>query len=141
MTVSGPDMPFGPYYPVVLDTVMRHAERQFELLRLRERMANRRDPGRLWLAGRARELRSVANLVARDWHDGRLSAVAAARELTRHIAFVHEGLARHVGIKRPSCCRTHFVSTVLCPLTDSEGVPPRDTVDSAHEGRSARASR
>jgi hypothetical protein len=100
--------PFGPYYPLVLDPVMRHAERMTELLMLRERISRPGAPGHAWLSGRAAELRRVAHVLGRDWHDGRLSAGAAAIELARYLRLNHEELAQQLNLERPSCCHIGF---------------------------------
>jgi len=100
--------PFGPYYPLVLDTIMRHAERMTEVLVLYERVSKPDEPGHKWLGGRAAELRCVAAVLGRDWHDGRLSAGAAAVELARYIRDLHDAFTLHLGIDTPSCCRIGF---------------------------------
>jgi hypothetical protein len=111
--------PFGPYYPLVLDPVMRHAERMAELLMLRERLSTPGAPGHAWLSGRAAELRCVALVLGRDWHDGRLSAGAAAIELAHYLRRNHDELAQQLNLERPSCCHIGFPSLAF---TRGDGV-------------------
>jgi hypothetical protein len=105
--------PFGPYYPLVLDAVMRHAERLTNVLGPHERALCHRDPGWPWLVGRAAELRCVASVLAADWHKGRISADVAAVELAQHMRQLHRGLAEHVGIRKPGCCYVRWLAQLL----------------------------
>ncbi len=114
--------PFGPYYPLVLDAVMRHAERMSELLMLRERNTAPGAPGHGWLVGRAAELRCVAAVLGRDWHDGKLTPGAAAVELARYLRQNHDGLALHLNLERPSCCLASFAPLAF---TRALGSDPR----------------
>ncbi len=97
--------PFGPYYPLILQAVMNHAERLAELLARREQGQPTPDGGGAWLIGRAAELRCIAGIVAIDWHEGRLSAEAAACKLARYVRELHDGLAMHLDVAMPGCCR------------------------------------
>jgi hypothetical protein len=116
--------PFGPYYPLALESVMRHAERLTELLTLCERRVAPHDAGGAWITGRAAELRCVATVIGRDWHDGTVSADAAAARLTRHIKHLHEGLAQHLGLRWPSCCRPNLNKAVQFDSAASRGRRP-----------------
>jgi hypothetical protein len=116
--------PFGPYYPLALESVMRHAERLTELLTLRERGVAPHDAGGAWITGRAAELRCVATVIGRDWHDGTVSADAAAARLAQHIKQLHEGLAEHLGLQWPSCCRPNLSRASSVHSTASRGRPP-----------------
>jgi hypothetical protein len=100
--------PFGPYYPRVLEPVMLHAERMSELLFLRQLVSVPGTPGHAWVAGRAAEVRCVALVFGHDWHDGYLTAGAAAVELARYLQKMHEELALHLRLKSPSCCTLGF---------------------------------
>jgi hypothetical protein len=97
--------PFGPFYPLVLQAVMNHAERLAELLAQRERVTRDFDVGGLWLTGRAAELQCVAAMIAVDWQEGRLPAAAAAGKLARYVRELHDGLAMHLDVAMPACCR------------------------------------
>jgi hypothetical protein len=105
--------PFGPYYPLVLDAVMRHAERLTDLLSLRERALSHRDPGWPWLIGRAAELRCVASVLGADWHKGRIPADVAAVELAQYLRQLHRGLAEHLRIRKPGCCYIGWLAQLL----------------------------
>jgi hypothetical protein len=97
--------PGAPHYPPVLQVVLDHAARLAELLTQRERACTPEEAGALWLAGRATEVQCVAAAAAVDWHEGRRSAASAAGRLARYLRDLHEGLAIHLGVGMPSCCR------------------------------------
>lgn len=100
--------PASPFYPLVLQAVLNHAARLGELLGQRERTASPFEDGSLWLTGRATELHCVAAMAAVDWHEGRLSAKAAAGRLARYVRDLHDGMAMHLDIATPSCCRPPY---------------------------------
>ncbi len=97
--------PVGPRYPVVLQAVMNHANRLRSFVEDRESRARPGDPGLPWLTGRAGEIQCVVALVALDWHQQRLSGEAAATKLARYVKDLHDGLAMHMDIGMPPCCR------------------------------------
>jgi hypothetical protein len=97
--------PVGPRYPVVLQAVMNHANRLRSFVEDRESRARPGDPGLPWLTGRAGEIQCVVALVALDWHQQRLSGEAAATKLARYVRDLHDGLAMHLDIGMPPCCR------------------------------------
>lgn len=97
--------PVGPRYPVVLQAVMNHANRLRSFIEDRESRARPGDPGLPWLTGRAGEIQCVVALIALDWHQQRLSGEAAATKLARYVKDLHDGLAMHLDIEMPPCCR------------------------------------
>ncbi|HEV3194196.1 MAG TPA: lamin tail domain-containing protein [Polyangiaceae bacterium] len=127
--------PFGPYYPLVLDAVMRHAERLTELLALRERALSHGDPGWPWLIGRAAELRCVAAVLGADWHRGRLSADVAAVELAQYVRHLHQGLAEQLGIRKPACCYIGLLAQLVVAsiLPAMVGACARGSVDGSFD--------
>jgi len=127
--------PFGPYYPLVLDAVMRHAERLTELLALRERALSHNDPGRPWIIGRAAELRCVASVLGADWHGGRLSADVAAVELAQYVRHLHQGLAEQLGIRKPACCYIGLLAQLVVAsiLLAMVGACARGSVDGSFD--------
>jgi hypothetical protein len=96
---------FGPRYPVVLQAVMNHAQRLREFVEDRERRVRRGDPGAWWLTGRSGEIQCVVAIVALDWHQKRLSSEDAATRLARYLRELHDGLAMHLDVEMPPCCR------------------------------------
>jgi hypothetical protein len=96
----------GSRYPVVLQAVMNHATRLRSFLEQREARIDPYDHGAPWLIGRAGEVQCVVALVALDWHQQRLSGEDAAAQLARYVREIHDGLAMHLDIGSPSCCRT-----------------------------------
>ncbi len=97
--------PFGTRYPVVLQAVMNHAERLRSFIEDRERRARHGGSGERWLTGRSGEIQCVVALVALDWHQQRLSGEAAATKLASYVREIHDGLAMHLDIGMPPCCR------------------------------------
>jgi hypothetical protein len=103
--------PFGPFYPLVLQAVMNHAERLAELLAQRERVTRDFDVGGVWLIGRATELQCVAAMIAVDWQERRLPTAAAAGKLARYVRELHDGLAMHLDVAVPACCHAPPAAT------------------------------
>jgi hypothetical protein len=103
--------PFGTRYPVVLQAVMNHAQRLRLFLEERERRTQADDPGASWLIGRAGEIQCVVALAALDWHQSRLSGEGAASVLARYIKDIHDGMAMHLDIGMPPCCRAPLART------------------------------
>ncbi len=97
--------PFGTRYPVVLQAVMNHAQRLQTFIEERERRTRRGDAAGRWLTGRSGEIQCVVALVALDWHQQRISSEAAATTLARYIREIHDGLAMHLDVAMPPCCR------------------------------------
>ncbi len=96
---------FGTRYPVVLQAVMNHAQRLRTVLEDRERRMHPDEPGASWLTGRSGEVQCVVALVALDWHQRRLTGDAAASKLARYVKDIHDGMAMHLDIGMPPCCR------------------------------------
>jgi hypothetical protein len=96
---------FGPRYPVVLQAVMNHAQRLRAFVEDRERRARRGDPAAKWLTGRSGEIQCVVAIVALDWHQKRLSSDEAAARLACYLRELHDGLAMHLDVEMPPCCR------------------------------------
>ncbi len=44
-------------------------------------------------------------LVALDWHQQRLASDVAAAKLAQYVRDIHDGMAMHLDIGRPPCCR------------------------------------
>jgi hypothetical protein len=103
---------FGTRYPVVLQAVMNHAQRLRLFLEDRERRMDPYDPATPWLTGRAGEVQCVIALAALDWHQGRLSGEAGAAKLARYIKDIHDGMAMHLDIGMPPCCRVPIFRAV-----------------------------
>ena len=95
----------GTRYPVVLQAVMNHARRLRMFLEDRERRVHPNDAGAPWLIGRAGEVQCVVALIALDWHQERLSGEAAASKLAAYVREIHDGLAMHLDVGMPACCR------------------------------------
>jgi hypothetical protein len=112
--------PFGTRYPVVLQAVMNHAKRLRTVLEDRERRMHPCEPGACWLTGRAGEVQCVVALAALDWHQGRLTGDAAASKLARYVKDIHDGMAMHLDIGMPPCCRA--------PLARAPGRDDRSSV-------------
>jgi hypothetical protein len=107
--------PVGPRYPVVLQAVMNHANRLRSFVEDRESRARPGDPGLPWLTGRAGEIQCVVALVALDWHQQRLSGEAAAVKLAGYVKEIHDGMAMHLDIGMPPCCRVALRHAVRAP--------------------------
>jgi hypothetical protein len=112
---------FGTRYPIVLQAVMNHAQRLRVYLEDRERRVHPFDPGAFWLSGRAGEVQCVVALVALDWHQGRLTSEAGAAKLARYIKDIHDGLAMHLDVEMPPCCRVPVLRTL--PREDPSSRP------------------
>jgi hypothetical protein len=106
---------FGTHYPIVLQAVMNHAQRLRTFVEDREGRARPGDPGAPWLTGRAGEIQCVVALVALDWHQQRLSGEAAAVKLARYVREIHDGLAMHLDVGMPPCCRVALRRTAGAP--------------------------
>jgi hypothetical protein len=100
---------FGTRYPIVFQAVMNHAQRLRSFLEEREGRLLESDAGARWLIGRAGEVQCVVALIALDWHQERLSSDAAATKLARYVREIHDGLAMHLDIGMPPCCRVPIV--------------------------------
>jgi hypothetical protein len=97
--------PNGARYPAVFQAVMNHAQRLRGFLEERERKAHPGDAGAPWLIGRAGEIQCVVALVALDWYHERVSGEDAALRLSRYLREIHDGLAMHLDVGMPPCCR------------------------------------
>ncbi|HEX4448799.1 MAG TPA: hypothetical protein VH044_18785 [Polyangiaceae bacterium] len=117
--------PFGIRYPVVFQAVMNHAQRLRSFLEEREARLRPGDPGEAWLIGRAGEVQCVLAIVALDWHQQRVSGDEAATRLARYVREIHDGMAMHLDIGMPHCCRA--------PLHRAK---PREAVDDRASERS-----
>ena len=112
--------PFGPFYPPRLQRTVNHAERLAALLaRAEHEPEGGGRPTNLWLVGRAGEVERFVEEVLCDWRSGRCAERVAARAVEEYVAFLHEGLAIHLGESAPSCC---------APPAQTQ-VAPEDTVD------------
>jgi hypothetical protein len=92
-------------YPPELDAVLEHARRLQDFMGRKERATYIFDAGGPWIAGRAGEIQCVVALVAMDWHEGRHDTEAAVASLNRYLRGLHDGLAMHLDIEQPPCCR------------------------------------
>jgi hypothetical protein len=97
--------PNGTRYPAVLMAVMNHAQRLRGFLEERERKVRPYDHGAPWLIGRAGEVQCVVALIALDWYQERVSTQEAAVRLARYVREIHDGLAMHLDVGMPPCCR------------------------------------
>jgi hypothetical protein len=97
--------PFGTRYPAALQAALNHSQRLREVLAAREARMALDDPRAQWLIGRAGEVQCVVALVALDWHHERVTGEEAAARLGRYIRYLHDGMAMHLDIGSPSCCR------------------------------------
>jgi len=93
-------------YPPELDAVLQHAQRLREFIARKERSTYIFDPGGPWIAGRSGEIQCVVALVALDWHEGRHGTEGAVLSLNRYLRGLHDGLAMHLDIDQPPCCRS-----------------------------------
>lgn len=107
--------PFGTRYPVVLQAVIDHAQRLRRFVEDREGRARPGDAGAQWLTGRAGEIQCVVALVALDWHQQRLSGEDAAVKLARYVKEIHDGMAMHLDIGMPPCCRVPLSRAARAP--------------------------
>jgi hypothetical protein len=105
-------IPFGIRYPIVLQAVINHADRLRVFIEDRERRVRPGDAGAQWLTGRAGEIQCVVALVALDWHQQRLSGEASAVKLACYLREIHDGLAMHLDIGMPPCCRAPIRAAV-----------------------------
>jgi hypothetical protein len=95
---------FGPFYPPVLQAVVDHAERLWDLLALRELTPPTEEWAEAWTMGRADEIVRFAEHVIGLWEERRLADGGAASMLEGYLAVVHQGLTRHFGFDAPRCC-------------------------------------
>jgi hypothetical protein len=116
--------PNGTRYPAVLQAVMNHAQRLRMFLEERERRTHPNDAEAPWLIGRAGEVQCVVALVALDWYQERLSAQDAALRLSRYVRGLHDGLAMHLDVGMPPCCRLPLARTSPQPSETKRRVQP-----------------
>ena|SRR6185437_8950617 len=102
---------FGVRYPVVLQAVMNHAQRLRAFLADREARLRHGDAGEAWLIGRGGEVQCVVAIVALDWHQQRVSGEEAAARLSRYVREIHDGMAMHLDVGMPPCCRMPLART------------------------------
>jgi hypothetical protein len=76
-----------------------------EFLAHRERTTLPSDPIAPWLLGRSGEIQCVVALVALDWYQARVDEALAVAKLTRYLKDIHDGVAMHLDIGLPPCCR------------------------------------
>jgi hypothetical protein len=98
-------MAFSRRYPPELDAVLQHAQRLREFIARKERATYIFDPGGSWITGRSGEIQCVVAIVAMDWHEGRHCTDGAVVSLNRYLRGLHDGLAMHLDIEQPPCCR------------------------------------
>jgi hypothetical protein len=92
---------------------MNHAQRLRGFLEERERKTRLGDPGAPWLIGRAGEVQCVVALIALDWYQERYAAQEAAVRLARYVREIHDGLAMHLDIAMPPCCKLPLARAAL----------------------------
>ncbi len=131
-------MSFGSRYPPGLNDVIRHAQRLKDYLARKERTTYPFDPASPWLTGRSGEVQCVVALIALDWHEGRVTTEAAVAKLGRYVRDLHDGLAMHLDIEMPPCCRAMPAEALPGPPRRAPARPTRtaSTVTAALRGPS-----
>ncbi len=104
---------FGPFYPPTLQQVVNHAEKLREVVAIHELTPPSDEWAEVWLLGRAQEIGEFVGEIARAWRGGEISDQKAARSLVGYIESLHAGLARHLGVTVPTCCRASPNATAL----------------------------
>jgi hypothetical protein len=128
--------PFGQGFPEPLQSVVHHAERFSAAVGLAEtdqRRAVATGPRELtlsetWLVGRAGEVESVVEDVAREWRVGVLSAKGAAAAIEFYLRALHRGMRDTAGLAGPTCC----ASAHECLTADFS--TPRDLLAMSYPG-------
>jgi hypothetical protein len=135
--------PFGPFYPIALQSAVNHAERFIELLEGYELEPPSDAEGFVaWLTGRGDEvLRFVESTVA-DWKKSVSTADEAGMRIELYLRQLHESLV-HQGVVTdatglPSCCigvvNTTAAATLPEARTTVREVVRSEPVRPAHSG-------
>ena len=122
---------FGPFYPPALQAVVNHAERLAELLGVHELAPPTQEWAQAWMTGRADEIVRFVEDVASLWREGKLRDADAAATLDGYLVALHEGLARHLRCKAPSCCVGDEATTARPARRNAHG--GAGTVSAGHE--------
>jgi hypothetical protein len=94
-------------YPPSLHPHIAHARRFAEMLAALEEHADPRDPGFVWLSGRAAEVRVFVADVVREWARGRMDDERAADLVELYVDDLHAELAKVTPERAgeaPACC-------------------------------------
>lgn len=84
------------------------AEQLVRALRVLSGRAAPSDPGYLWLLGRADEVRTLVDEVAREWSAGSIDSARACEAIRSYVDAVHFKLHRRYGGCGASCCGPHL---------------------------------
>jgi hypothetical protein len=66
------------------------------------------DPSSLWLVGRADEVRTLVDEIAREWRDGSIGTESACEAIRSYVVATHVALHRRYGGYGASCCSPHL---------------------------------
>ena len=116
--------PFGPFYPLPLQSAVNHAERFTELLEDYELTPPSDGEDFIaWLTGRADEVSRVVESMVADWRKSVWTDDEAGMRIEMYIRQLHESLV-HQGIVTdatglPKCCIGHVNTTVIATLPEA----------------------
>jgi hypothetical protein len=105
-----------PRYPAVLGTRIAQADHLARALQSLFNKATPGDPSYRWLFGRAEEVRTLVNEIAREWSEGAVDTAYACEAIRSYVGAVHVALHQRYGGIGGACCGPH-----LEPLSSSTG--------------------
>jgi len=98
-----------PRYPAVLGARIAQADQLARALQSLWSESMPSDPSFLWLMGRADEVRTFADEIAREWAAGTIEIDGACEAIRGYVGAVHVALhRRYGGYGASSCCGPHL---------------------------------
>jgi hypothetical protein len=97
-----------PRYPTVLGALMAQADQLARALQSISGRSVASDPSFLWLVGRADEVRTFVDEIAREWSDGSIDTARACDAIRTYVGAIHVALHRRYGGYGASCCSPHL---------------------------------
>jgi hypothetical protein len=116
-----------PRVPAPLAACLAQAD---DLARTLQRMtakATPSDAASLWLIGRADEVRTLVDEVAREWAQGSIGVDRACEAIQSYVGAIHLALHRRYGGYGASCCGPHLepFSRKKAAQAPARGIRPR----------------
>jgi hypothetical protein len=97
-----------PRLPAVLATRIAQADHLSRALQSLSGKAGATDPSALWIHGRADEVRTLVDEIAREWAAGLIGTAYACEAIQSYVGTIHVALHRRYGESGASCCGPHL---------------------------------
>ena len=119
-----------PRYPALLGARIAQADHLSRALQSLSGRAVPSDPSFRWLLGRADEVRTLVEEIAREWAEGTIDTGHACEAIRSYVGAVHVALHRRYGGFGASCCGPHLEPFALPSARNVPARPVRPRLDS-----------